>query len=176
MIPNLDRNWLAALPQQFGLRSHPLSLQILGAALVVGLITGIIASGFKSIVNALLSWRSQLAEFVAPLPVLSWLIPALISGGMVALSFYLMRRFAPDTSGSGIPQIEGHLEGRLPMRWQRVLPIKFLGGILSLGAGLLAGFEGPTIQIGGSIGQMVIHWTKTSRENKRILIAVGAGA
>ncbi|MEB3228167.1 MAG: H(+)/Cl(-) exchange transporter ClcA [Synechocystis sp.] len=176
MIPNLDRDWLAALPQQFGLRSRPLNLRILGAALLVGLITGFVASGFKSIVHTLLQWRSLLADFVAPLPLLSWLLPAGVSGAMVALSFYLMRRFAPDTSGSGIPQIEGHLEGHLPMRWQQVLPIKFLGGILSLGAGLLAGFEGPTIQIGGSIGQMVSQWTRVSQENKRVLIAVGAGA
>ncbi|MFM1841911.1 MAG: hypothetical protein RLZZ490_647 [Cyanobacteriota bacterium] len=176
MIPNLDRDWLSALPQQFGLRSRPLNLRILGAALIVGLITGLVASSFQAVVNALLHWRSQLAGFVAPFPVLAWLIPALISGGMVALSFYLMVRFAPDTSGSGIPQIEGHLEGRLPLQWQRVLPIKFLGGMLSLGAGLLAGFEGPTIQMGGSIGQMVSQWTKVNQENKRVLIAVGAGA
>jgi len=176
MIPYLGRDWLVSLPYQFSLRRRPLNLRILGAALMVGLITGVMASGFKAVVNALIQWRSQLAGFVAPLPLLSWLIPALMSGGMVALSFFLMGRFAPDTSGSGIPQIEGHLEGRLPMRWQRVLPIKFLGGILSLGAGLLAGFEGPTIQMGGSIGQMVSQWTRVNPENKRILIAVGAGA
>ncbi|MFN9175519.1 MAG: H(+)/Cl(-) exchange transporter ClcA [Synechocystis sp.] len=176
MIPRLDRDWLAALPQQFGLRSRPLNLRILGAALGVGLITGLVASGFRFTVHWLLVWRSHLATMVVPLPILSWLIPGLISGAMVALSFYLMRHFAPDTSGSGIPQIEGHLEGRLPMRWQRVLPIKFLGGMLSLGAGLLAGFEGPTIQMGGSIGQMVSQWTKVNPENQRILIAVGAGA
>lgn len=86
---------------------------------------------------------------------LAWFIPSLISGGMVPLSFWLMRRFAPETSGSGIPQLEGALDGVLTFRAFRVLPVKLFGGILSMGAGMVAGFEGPTIQMGSAIAKIV---------------------
>lgn len=172
----LDRRWLDKIPKGLTDSARSLHPRTLLAAVLVGLVTGGLGAGFKSSVKVVVGWRSQLAEILAPVPVIAWLIPALISGGMVALSFFLMKRFAPDTSGSGIPQIEGHLEGKLPLIWQRVLPVKLVGGFLSLGAGLLAGFEGPTIQMGGSIGQMVGNWFRSNGENQRILIAVGAGA
>ncbi len=176
MPSNRSRAWLSRIPQGISVGAHALHPRTLVAAILVGIITGCLGAGFKSAVDIALGWRSDVAKQLASIPVIAWLGPALISGVMVALSFYLMKRFAPDTSGSGIPQIEGHLEGKLPLVWQRVLPIKLFGGFLSLGAGLLAGFEGPTIQMGGSIGQMVGDWSKADRENQRVLIAVGAGA
>jgi CIC family chloride channel protein len=176
MSSRFDRDWLNKIPKGLTDGARSLSPRTLLAAILVGLITGCLGAGFKSAVRNVIDWRSQLAEILASIPVIAWLIPALLSGVMVALSFFLMKRFAPDASGSGIPQIEGHLEGKLPLIWQRVLPVKLVGGFLSLGAGLLAGFEGPTIQMGGSIGQMVGGWFKASREHQRILIAVGAGA
>lgn len=175
MWPKFDRDKLAPLSPPLPLL-RPLNGRMLGAAFVVGLITGIVGAGFQWTVHQLFTWRSQLALAVSSVPLVMWLLPAGVSAAMVALSFYLMNRFAPETNGSGIPHIEGHLAGQLPLRWQRVLPIKFLGGMFSLGGGLLAGFEGPTIQMGGSIGQMVGDWWKVSPENQRILIAVGAGA
>ena len=42
----------------------------------------------------------------------------------------------PFISGSGIPQVEGEMAGKLNQVWWRVLPAKFLGGFLSLFAGL----------------------------------------
>lgn len=61
---------------------------------------------------------------------------------MAYLGCWLMHRFAPDTSGSGIPQIEGLLKGYLPLIWQRVLPIKFLAGTLLVESGMVLGREG----------------------------------
>jgi CIC family chloride channel protein len=50
--------------------------------------------------------------------------------------------------------VEGAIDHLLPFCWQSILPVKFFGGLLSIGAGMIAGFEGPTIRMGGSIGQM----------------------
>ncbi|MFM7573244.1 MAG: chloride channel protein [Snowella sp.] len=100
----------------------------------------------------------------------------MLTAAMVTASFWLMRKFAPETSGGGISQIEGYCDGLLPLNWKRVLPIKFFGRILSLGAGMVGGFEGPTIQLGGSIGQMVGQWFRANQEQVRILVAAGAGA
>lgn len=145
-------------------------------ALVVGAITGGVGCTFRLGVYYLINHREALANAVRDIPLWSWLVPTLVAGGMVQLSFWLTRRFAPDTAGSGIPQIEGALDNLLPLRWQSILPIKFFGGLLSIGAWMIAGFEGPTIQMGGSIGQMVGQLAGVNREGIRILIAAGAGA
>jgi CIC family chloride channel protein len=167
--------WLAPQTERFVEARRELNFVLLWAALV-GILIGVVGSLFRLIVQRLMLQRTQLAQFLSSTPILNWLIPSLLAGLMVYVSFSLMRRFAPDTGGSGIPQIEGTLDNLLPLDWRRVLPIKFLGGILALGAGMVAGYEGPTIQMGGSIGKMVASWGNVTAEQTRILIAAGAGA
>ncbi len=164
------------VPRRFQEATKKLSMALIIWAAVVGLVTGAIGACFRLLVEHLIVQRQLLARWVQPLPLLNWLLPTLVAGAMVYVSFWLVRRFAPDTSGSGIPQIEGALDNLLPMDWKRVLPVKFGSGVLSLGAGMVAGLEGPTIQIGGSIGQMVSHLSRISQEQTRVLIAAGAAA
>ena len=71
------------------------------------------------------------------------------------VGYFLVRKFAPEAGGSGIPEIEGALEELRPVRWWRVLPVKFIGGMGTLGAGMVLGREGPTVQLGGNVGRMV---------------------
>ena len=169
------RDW-ANWSQKLQLSPRPLNLRVLFAAMVVGLLTGGLGASFRALVGWIAEQRSLLVEQLSAFPVLNLLLAMVVSGMMVALSFALMERFAPETGGSGIPQIEGELENQFSFPWQRILPVKFVGGLLTLGAGMLAGFEGPTIQMGGSIGQMVGKGLQFTQENRRILIAVGAGA
>ena len=58
----------------------------------------------------------------------------------------------------------------------RVLAIKFLGGVTGIGVGLALGREGPTIQMGAAVGQMVGGWFSSTPRERRTLIAAGAGA
>ncbi len=143
---------------------------------LVGILIGLVGATFRMAVQHLIIQRSLFSQILSRYSVINWLIPSLIAGLLVFVSFGLMRRLAPDTSGSGIPQIEGALDNLLPLNWQRVLCIKFFGGILSMGAGMVAGYEGPTIQMGGSIGKMVSSVVNASSEQTRTLIAAGAGA
>jgi len=95
---------------------------------------------------------------------------------LVSISLVLVRRFAPEAGGSGIQEIEGVLDGVRPLRWGRVLCVKFGAGLLSLGSGMVMGREGPTVQMGGALGGMLRERFRLSAEDGGVLIAAGAGA
>src|SRR5438045_6593819 len=74
----------------------------------------------------------------------------LVIGGCaaaVALAAWLVRRFAPYASGSGIPHVEAALSEEVPPAPPALIPIKFAGGVLAMGSGLALGREGPTVQM-----------------------------
>ena len=62
------------------------------------------------------------------------------------------------------------------MRWQTVLPVKFVGGGLGISSGLTLGREGPTVQMGGAVGAAVAQWLNVTPRERQTLIATGAGA
>src|SRR5699024_456074 len=87
-----------------------------------------------------------------------------------------MVRYEPMISGSGIPQLEGEMAGKLDQVWWRVLPAKFLGGFLSLLAGLSLGREGPSIQIGAMTGKAVSKALDRGKTEEKYLLTCGASA
>ena len=107
--------------------------------------------------------------------------PALLGGWFLAL-FVLacivgkLVKFEPMISGSGIPQVEGEMMGKLDQVWWKVLPAKFLGGFLSLFSGLSLGREGPSIQIGAMAGKAVSKALKREKTEERYLLTCGASA
>ena len=155
---------MTLIPLRLAEAEQKLKPRLLFWAALVGILTGGAGTFFQIAVHQVNQGREHLIHLVKDYPVLNWLVPTLLSAIMVYLAFMLVRRVAPETSGSGIPQIEGFLDGLLPIRWQRVLPVKFLGGLLALGSGMVLGREGPTIQMGGSIGKMVGSCFRTSSE------------
>jgi CIC family chloride channel protein len=155
--------------------AEEISPVLLWAALA-GFITGLAGGAFRLLVSHTLNGRVHWIDSLHGLPWLGLVTSVLVSGGMVYVGFWLMRHYAPDTSGSGIPQIEGMLAGYFPLVWQRVLPVKFVAGIFMLGGGMVMGREGPTIQMGGAIGKMVAAWFRGSQEQTRVLVAASAGA
>ena len=92
------------------------------------------------------------------------------------MAAWLVRRFSPYASGSGIPHVEAVLEDRLPPVPFRLIPIKFFGGVLAIGSGLALGREGPSVQMGASIADLVGIVFRRNWTDRKILIAAGAGA
>ncbi|MDZ4832848.1 MAG: chloride channel protein [Candidatus Melainabacteria bacterium] len=140
------------------------------AACVIGLAAGASALLLGHGINALGSWRMELCQQYAPilvLPVIG-LLGGLLSGLMVWI--------APDTSGSGIPQVRAVLNRmNLPLDF-RIAIVKLIGGTIALGSGLFMGREGPTVQVGAAIAGQFSRWFPTSIEQRRHLIAAGAAA
>ncbi len=169
------------LPMQhdagFGLGTNEVKRRhILPKALLVGLVAGVLASAFR--VALLMVERARIA-FLAPWPVSERIAIAVgigAVGGGVAV--WLVKRFAPDAGGSGIPQIKGFVLGERGIEWKRLLPVKFIAGAIGIGGGFALGREGPTIQMGGATGLMVSEWfrIKVGEGERKALIAAGAGA
>lgn len=82
----------------------------------------------------------------------------------------------PDIKGSGIPHVEGELKGLLLPNWWSILWKKFLGGTLAISMGFMLGREGPSIQLGAMSAKGFAKLIKSSRLEKRVLIASGAAA
>jgi CIC family chloride channel protein len=62
------------------------------------------------------------------------------------------------------------------MRWQAILLVKFVGGVVGIGSGLTLGREGSTVQLGSALGAAVAHGLRVSPRERQTLIAAGAGA
>jgi CIC family chloride channel protein len=87
-----------------------------------------------------------------------------------------VRRFAPHASGSGIPHVEAVLKEELPPAPVLLVPVKFVGGVLAIGAGLALGREGPSVQMGASLTHFIGRMFGCTWSDCRVLLAAGAGA
>ncbi|MSP76281.1 MAG: H(+)/Cl(-) exchange transporter ClcA [Rhodospirillaceae bacterium] len=140
-----------------------------------GLAGGVVGAAFHLTVDALLRWPAWLVARFGSGPETILMAAAIAATGLLA-AFALTRRFAPEAAGSGVQEIEGAMEGLRTVRWRRILPVKFVGGVLGLSSGLVAGREGPTIHMGASIAAAISEKLKLDRDDMRGLLAAGAAA
>ena len=152
------------------------NFKLLFYALLIGIIVGLVGAIFRITLSYIEIFRVNLYENAGNSGFMSWLWPILFAITGISIALYLVRKFAPEASGSGVQEIEGALDGLRPMRWKRVLPIKFIASLFSLGSGLLLGREGPTIQLGANIGKMVKDTLGKSDIESNSLISTGAAA
>ncbi|MCV7359109.1 ClC family H(+)/Cl(-) exchange transporter [Mycolicibacterium fluoranthenivorans] len=145
------------------------------AAAVVGALTGLAAASFRIALAQLSEWRAALSHWAHGS---GWglLVVVLACTAAVTAAAALVRRLEPQAEGSGIPHVEAVVAGRAEPGRFRILPIKYLGGLLSMGGGLALGREGPSVQMGGSIAVIVASVTRRPLSDLRILAAGGAAA
>lgn len=140
-----------------------------------GLAGGVVGAAFHLTVDALLRWPAWLVARFGNGPETILMAAGIAASGLL-LAFLLTRRVAPEAAGSGVQEIEGAMEGLRTVRWRRILPVKFVGGVLGLSSGLVAGREGPTIHMGASIAAAISEMLKLDRDDMRGLLAAGAAA
>lgn len=145
-------------------------------ALLVGLLAGLVALAFRVGLSYAEQLRNALLRFAHAHAPWAVILPVAFGAAFAGLSVLLVRKVAPEAVGSGVPHLKAVLHHHRPLVWQRVLPVKFVGGVLAIGSGLALGREGPTIQMGASVAAMVARWLRTTPQERRTLIAAGAGA
>lgn len=153
---------------------HYNDLRQIGRAIVIGVLTGAMVSAFRLLIQHILAWviSAYRAFHVHPL----WLIPWAIGSVILALILGYISQKHPDIQGSGIPQVEGQLTGQFDEKWWPVLWRKFVTGVIAIGSGLYLGREGPSIQLGATVGQGYAEMLHVTSIERRVGIASGAAA
>lgn len=151
-------------------------LHLVLLAFAIGVITGLVGSLFRWTLSWVESSREKLISQFLSYSYWDIIILAILSSLAIYVALYLVKNYAQETSGSGVQEIEGALDGLRPLRWQRVVPVKFIASLFSLGSGLLLGREGPTIQIGANLGKMVKDVFKQPKDKHNPLVSAGAAA
>lgn len=147
-----------------------------GLAVLVGAATGLVAAWFRlslewvnELRNSFIDWGHGVGWLAMPLVVL-----ACAAGTTAAAA--LVKHVSPHAEGSGIPRVESVVAGEIRPGGLRILPVKFIGGLLAIGSGLALGREGPSVQMGGSCGRAISRLFRRNAVDGRVLIAAGAGA
>lgn len=143
--------------------------------IAVGAITGLVIVAFRFLIEGLeVFWLERYAKVHSGDLGLAVLL--LLAFSSIAVVLYKITQKEPMAAGSGIPQIKGILLGKMHMKWASVLVYKFVGGVLAIGSGLSLGREGPSVQLGATIGQGMSRISARSRFEEKFLLTSGAGA
>jgi CIC family chloride channel protein len=145
-------------------------------ALVAGAAAGLIGACFRYLLEHGDNLRATIITWAHSYGLGGLAILIVLAAAATAFAAFLVRRFSPEASGSGIPHVEAVLHGTAPPTTLRLVIVKFIGGILAIASGLALGREGPTVQMGASISQFIANLFRRNESDARILLAAGAGA
>ncbi|HTE05219.1 MAG TPA: chloride channel protein, partial [Planctomycetota bacterium] len=180
------------VPEGPGLEMQLMGRTLLHAALV-GLLAGLLGTALFAALEGtqhlllergagLLLLRAAGEHGAAELPTRTfrpWLIIALPTLGAL-LAGLVMRRTPVTRGGGGDAMIEEFHHGvdDAPGRASplRVLVVKGVASILTLGSGGAGGREGPTMQMGGALGLLVGRLLHLERRERRLLLVAGVAA
>ena len=147
-------------------------LIIAGESFIVGILTGLAITAFRKSIDFLSSLRIDVYD-----KAVSGQFGTVFGFGVLILAVTVLGLFMgfiikkyPMIKGSGVSQIKGKFMKKLDMSPWPELPLKFLGGVLNISAGLSVGREGPSVQIGAYIGSAFEKIGKTSHIERVCLV------
>lgn len=155
-------------------RAHRLPVILIAEGLLTGAAAGLIVLLYRVALTYAGQWLNDIVQFIegSVLKTAGWFLVlfllALLTGKLV--------KWEPMISGSGIPQVEGEILGKLSQNWKKVLPAKFAGGFLCLLGGLSLGREGPSIQLGAMTGQGISRLMNRGKTEEKYIMTCGASA
>lgn len=144
-------------------------MRSLFSSALIGLVVGITVTAYRFSISRVEILRKSIDSYSEFFLWLSLTIPIMLILTKIA-------KKVPFASGSGIPQVKMLILGKIDYDPLKVLLYKFIGGILAIFNGFSLGREGPSIQIGSSVG----HWLNKTIPHKSItkeqFIIIGASS
>jgi CIC family chloride channel protein len=145
-------------------------------SLAAGAATGLLAAVFRLVLARADELRDSTVAWLRPYGALGLLGSVCLCAVTAGIAAWLVRRFSPHATGSGIPHVESQLSGNWSGSPLRIMLVKFFGGLLAIGGGLALGREGPTVQMGASLSLLVGQVARRNDDERKALLAAGAGA
>lgn len=139
-----------------------------------GLGAGVAAVAFQQGMN--LVYAQTLVRFSHSSPVVFGIQSLFVILSTSLVVGYLLTKFAPEASGSGIPQLKIAFWKDFGCVPWRVVWVKYVAGVLSIGGGCSLGREGPSVQLAGGLASNVAPILGEAKQNRRMACAAGAAA
>lgn len=143
---------------------------------VAGAATGLVVAMFRIALQHADHWRDAWIARAHVHGLAGSLLTVAAIAALTGLAARLVERFSPYAAGSGIPRVEAVAKGELSPAPFSLLPVKFFGGWLAIGGGLALGREGPSVQMGASIGSLVARKFRLKQDDHVALLAACGGA
>lgn len=155
-------------------RAERIPVVLIGEGILVGAAGGAVVLLYRLALTWAGTWLFEILKFIKgrPLWCAVWFAGLILTGLIVGK----LTKWEPMISGSGIPQVEGEVTGRLSQNWKRIVPAKFAGGFLCMLGGLSLGREGPSIQLGAMMGKGVSRYLGRGEKEEKYLVTCGASA
>lgn len=149
-------------------------LKTLGISVLIGLLVGAVVGLFRFGIEQTSDFWLHIFSMAHQNPI--WFI-LIIVGFLITgvVAGYFVKQY-PHVGGSGIPEVKLQMQGKLHLQWWPILWRKLIGGVMVIGSGLFLGPEGPSLQLGSSIGQGVAEGLKKDKTDTRIFLATGAAS
>ena len=144
-------------------------------AAVGGATTGLVGGAFRRLLVSADGLRGELLRWATAGTPVRAVVPLVLAAAFVATARYLVRR-VPEAAGSGVQHVEAFIRDEVPAAPTRVVPVKFVGGLFALGSGMVLGREGPTVQMGATIGDGLARRARLTPHDARTLAVSLAGA
>lgn len=146
-------------------------------AIFIGVATGALAVAFRYLLwfATDLCWQESYDLLRAVIHkrwyvvILTPAIGGLLIGPIIA-------KFAPETRGTGVPEVISAVVIRDGQIRHRTTLFKMLSSVISIGSGASVGREGPIVHIGASVGSSLAQVVRLSAEWRRVFLACGAAA
>lgn len=152
---------------------HALGDTAVSKGFVVGIFAGLTVALYRLCLSLASNFVFPLYERLSKSPFL--IIAAFAVLGLFGYIVGLFIKSDPMIAGSGINQVNGVLIEKVKLKPLKVIMLKFIGGIISLGAGLSLGRAGPSIQIGAAAGLAVSSRESISKQKMLLSYGVAAG-